>query len=182
MATGTSPPHPQIPQPADTPTARRGEAGTALGAGQSDACRALVWPCLATQSNTELLGFYNFLKGLGTIKCSETKVSWLFYFSAGAFPAQDPDKVFATAVCHFSFISSDLKPRLTSLTAKTPCRQTPWSFTEAPPHPAHVAQTPRPWGQERHLCSLHWRTRVWADTSWALSAILPPPLPLLPSA
>lgn len=118
MATGASPPHPQIPQPADTPTARRGEAGTALGAGQSDACRALVWPCLATQSNTELLGFYNFLKGLGTIKCSETKVSWLFYFSAGAFPAQDPDKVFATEVCHFSFISSELKPRLTSLTAK----------------------------------------------------------------
>lgn len=86
MATGASPPHPQIPQTADTPTARRGEAGTALGAGQSAACRALVWPHLATQSNTELLGFYNFLKGLGTIKCSETKVSWLFYFSAGAFP------------------------------------------------------------------------------------------------
>ena len=181
MATAAPAPHPQVPRPADAPTARRGEAGTALGAAQSAAGRALLRPGLATQSNTELLGFYNFLKGLGIMKRSETKVSRLFYSSAGASPPQDPDKVFATEVCHFSFISSDLKPRLTSLTAKTPRRQT-CSFTAAPLRPARVTQTPRPRGRERRLSSLHWRTRVWADTPWALSAILPPPLPLLPSA
>lgn len=55
------------------------------------ACWALVRPGLATQSDPVILEvssscFYHFLKGLGIVKCPETKNDWLLYFPLALSP------------------------------------------------------------------------------------------------